>query len=108
MVALPTLAFAILVDSFYFGFFPTITAWNFFKVNVLENRSAEFGISSPLQFVKQYLPEAAGYYLLYLVVLGAIYNLYECANKRKLPYFTIFTGFYLLVISNIPHKEERF
>lgn len=45
-VAIPTLFIAIMIDSLYFGWFPTITAWNFFKVNVLENRSAEFGVSS--------------------------------------------------------------
>lgn len=106
-VFLPTLTVCILLDSIYFGHF-TITAWNFFKVNVIDNRSAEFGVSSPMQFIYYYLPEALGNYTCWLIVLGIIYNLYECVNKRKIPYILVFSTFYLFVISNIPHKEDRF
>lgn len=96
------------MDSLYYGFFPTITAWNFFKVNVIDNRSAEFGISSPMQFIYVYIPDSLGFYVVPLICLGVVYNLYEHINKRSIPYFSIFTVFYLFIISNIPHKEDRF
>lgn len=106
-VFIPTLLVCILLDSIYFGHL-TITAWNFFKVNVIENRSAEFGVSSPMQFIYYYLPEALGTYMCWLIGFGVVYHLYECVNKKKVPYILIFTAFYLFVISNIPHKEDRF
>ena len=48
LVALPTLALVVALDSLYYGGL-TITAWNFLLINVLENRSSDFGVQ-PLWF----------------------------------------------------------
>lgn len=48
-VALPILILVIGADCIYYGQF-TLTSWNFLKINVLENRSADFGVSSPWEY----------------------------------------------------------
>jgi phosphatidylinositol glycan class B len=106
LFAVPTLLFTILLDSLYYRKL-TSTAWNFFVINVLENRSAEFGVSSPLAFIEEHMPEAL-YLLVPFVILGLIHHIYEELYKRRVPYFVIFVAFYLLIISNVPHKEDRF
>jgi hypothetical protein len=46
--------------------------------------------------------------LIPFIVVGALYNVYESIQKKVVPYIIIFVAFYLTVISNIPHKEDRF
>lgn len=104
--AIPTFLITLLLDSLYYRKL-TSTAWNFFVINVLENRSAEFGVSSSLTFIDEYMPEALQL-LVPFVMLGLIYYIYEELYKRRVPYFVIFVAFYLIIISNVPHKEDRF
>jgi hypothetical protein len=106
LVVIPTLSVLILIDSVYYGEL-TITAWNFVKINVLENRSAEFGISSPCEFVLDHIPKSLNY-LTDIVYIGLIYYMFLCIKKRQFPLIIVFMSFYLVVISNIPHKEDRF
>lgn len=54
-IAIPTIALIILIDSLYYGEL-AITAWNFLKINVIENRSSDFGVEPPLEFLLKYLP----------------------------------------------------
>jgi hypothetical protein len=48
VVTLPTLLLVVALDSIYYGSL-TVTAWNFLLINVLENRSSDFGVQ-PLWF----------------------------------------------------------
>ena len=106
LVAVPTLLLIIGIDSIYYKQF-TCTAYNFLVVNVIENRSAEFGISSCWAFIINYLPKNLEY-LTVFVVIGFGYNIYLSHQKNEMPIAAIFVVFYLTIISIVPHKEERF
>lgn len=106
--ALPTFVLIVVIDSIYYRQL-TVTAYNFFLVNIFENRSADFGIEPFGLFLTDILPMAFGPFLTLLVYLAAVpLELYLSKNKRKVPAVLTFAGFYLLVISLIPHKESRF
>jgi len=54
-VALPAIAFVVALDSIYYGGL-TFTAWNFFVVNVLQNKSADFGVHPLWYYFADALP----------------------------------------------------
>lgn len=104
---MPTFIVIVAIDSIYYKQF-TCTALNFLIINLIDNRSAEFGVSPPLAFFTDYLPKAFGNFMLPFMGLGVAYYILICKNKREMPYTVIFTLFYLLIISRVPHKEARF
>jgi len=79
LVALPTLGLVVMMDSIYYGQF-TVTAFNFFKVNVFKNLSAEFGVHKPLTYFNEFLPEALGWQYLLLVISAYSFGM---ASWRK-------------------------
>jgi len=58
-VAIPTIIGFTLLDSIYYGQL-TFTPYNFLMINVLENRSAEFGVSPAHQFFTVFMPKIFG------------------------------------------------
>jgi hypothetical protein len=74
LIALPSLIIIIGIDSIYYGEL-TCTAWNFLKINVLLNKSAEFGVDPPTKFIFYYLPKAFGYSGC-LTLIGFFYYVY--------------------------------
>lgn len=55
LVALPAIAIVVALDSIYYGGL-TFTAWNFFVVNVLQNKSADFGVHPLWYYFTDALP----------------------------------------------------
>jgi phosphatidylinositol glycan class B len=106
LVALPTLGLSVLIDSVYYGQL-TITAYNFFLVNVFKNLSAEFGTHRTWIFFDQFLPEAFGYTLI-LLFFSVHYAVKASWNRRQIPYVLIFTAINLAILSSLDHKEGRF
>jgi hypothetical protein len=108
LVALPSLALVVLLDSIYYGGL-TFTAWNFFVINVLENLSAAFGVQPWSFYLTETLPEALGTFsILPMFVIGVFYNIYRCWLNRELPSILIFSAANLLIVSRVEHKESRF
>jgi hypothetical protein len=86
-----------------------MTAYNFLVVNVFQNRSADFGTEPFSIFLLEIVPMAFGpIFTVLLYVIALPLDLYVNINKRKMPAVLIFTVFYFLVISLVPHKESRF
>jgi len=54
-VALPSIAFFVALDSIYYGGL-TFTAYNFFVINVLHNKSADFGVHPLWYYFTDALP----------------------------------------------------
>ena len=75
---------------------------------MIENRSAEFGVESSWKFITDYLPDKLGIIGYTLIIMGTIYNLYMCKNKKEMPAVFIFAFVNIIIISKVPHKEARF
>ena len=72
-----------MIDSVYYGQL-TITAHNFFLVNVFKNLSAEFGTHRTWIFFDEFLLEAFGYTLI-LLFFSVPYALKVSWNRRQIP-----------------------
>ena len=105
-VALPTITGIIVIDSIYYKQF-TVTGYNFMHINVVENRSAEFGTGSNLIFITEYLPYTLGF-LKYFIIFAIMYEVHNSSVRKRIPVTLIFVTFYLMVLSLVPHKESRF
>ncbi len=54
-MALPTIALIVALDSIYYGGL-TLTARNFFVINVMQNKSADFGVQPLWYYFTDALP----------------------------------------------------
>lgn len=104
--AAPTLAILIALDSLYYKTL-TFTAYNFLYKNIIENVSAKFGVSPFEEYIITTLPKVMSLNLIFFVI-GTFLNIKETFNLKKFPYFLLFILTYLIIVSFIPHKEERF
>lgn len=107
-VFIPVVGLSILVDSFYYGHFPVITAYNFVQANLTEGLSKYFGTEPfhfyifavmPLIFTVAYPSVLLSFY---------VYAKDSLASKATTPYMLILSSTYLLIFSLIAHKEPRF
>lgn len=94
------------MDSWYYGV-PTLTFWNFFKFNVLTEGSALFGVSPPSEYIMNFIPRQLKI-MYYFTILGFFYYLYKSFKVRRLPHVPIIITLYLVTLSMIKHKEDRF
>ena len=106
-IALPTIALSIFFDCLAYGRF-TVPQINFVNVNVVENISKYFG-TSPWYFYLQEFPE----FIMSLdgmntALLGFSILTIIQVNRGELPSFALFTVASFLVLTGIPHKEQRF
>jgi len=107
-VALPVIAFAILLDTLYYGTDRiAFTFLNFLKVNVFEGIADAYGVDAFHKYLAAYLPEC--FTVMYPVFLYSLYFYYKSAKKQKrTPYMLYAILSYVIVFSVLSHKERRF
>jgi GPI mannosyltransferase 3 len=109
-VFIPVVLLSIGVDSFYYGQFPVVTAYNFVQANLAEGLSKYFGTEPFHFYVLAVMPLI--FTVAYPSVLAAFYvygrDKIQVAKGGEPPYMLHLSAFYLLVFSTIQHKEPRF
>ena len=105
-IAIPTFILLIAIDSYYYECF-TFVPYNFLQQNIVENVSAQFGVSPVYYYFTYSFPHFLN--LLYPISMSAIaYNIYSTLENRQFPYMPMFWLTYISVFSAIGHKEDRF
>ena len=100
-------SFSILLDSWYFGEFPTFTHFNFAKFNVIEGGAGEyFGKSNVFQYFVWIFLYMGG--LSPFVFIGMFIDLKTSIKNLKFSILPSICFGYLLILSLISHKEVRF
>jgi len=92
----------IILDSWFYKEF-TITTYNYFRVNLIEDKASEFGVFPWYFYFKKFLLYTfipIGFFLLSL-----IFTFYVKASKHIITWVTIP---FLVIHFLIPHKEIRF
>ena len=112
-VALPVMAAMTINDTLYYtgSFFNdgkfVFTSYNFFKLNLEQNVSEFFGVEGwskyPIFTLSYFF-----YTLFPAIFFGFAHHTYLKLWKSEVPYLSLYTGFYFLAMSCIPHKEDRF
>ena len=103
MVGLLTMVLiGILLDSWYYGE-RVFTIWNYFKINILENKTADFGVSPWWYYInitfRHMIPPFSVLFLISIVI--------HILLNRKSP--IVWSTFPFLVVHfMIAHKESRF
>lgn len=95
--------FGIAVDSFFYGKF-TVSWWNFFQWNVLQNVSSQFGVEPAYFYFKTVQCELFKTSIPF-ILLGLSTSIWKF--KCFGPFF-IFVLPYFILSSIQPHKEHRF
>ena len=100
--ALVVLLVGLVVDRWFYGNW-VLTPWNYFKVNVLDNKAAEFGLSPWWQYLKWWweLPQYWVSIPFSIALLLGFFN-------RKFRLISIVFFSFLLIHSTVGHKEARF
>jgi phosphatidylinositol glycan class B len=99
--------FSIGLDSWYFGEL-TITSYNFFRVNILEGLSKQFGVDPMDAYIKTKLRNMLN--VAYPVAIYAIvkYTRETLFSKKQFPFISVIIMSHILIISLVAHKEDRF
>ena len=105
-IAIPIMIISILWDSYYYGEF-TLTFYSFLKFNVLSGQSNYFGVNSPFNYLLAY-PITQMTTLYPFFIFGIIQNLIWHVKQRSFPLLNIMFWSYIIVLSLIGHKENRF
>ena len=106
VIGVPTIFLALGLDSLYYGRW-TLTPINFLNFNVIENGSANYGVSPPLWYVYFVIPFWMNI-LLPFTLLGSLIYLKTSLMKCRFPFLIVTVLGLVGVASMIPHKEERF
>jgi phosphatidylinositol glycan class B len=91
-----------LIDSWFYGNW-TLTIWNNLKVNLIDGKSSEFGIS-PWYYYFFYTFRFSFFPFGIIIILSFLYLVYKRINSI----FVWIILSFLIVHSLIPHKELRF
>jgi Alg9-like mannosyltransferase family len=108
LVFLPVVGLCILVDSFYYGQFPVVTAYNFVRANLAEGLSKYFGTEPFYFYIFAVMPLIFTALYPTAMVSFFVYGRDMLRSRAQIPYMLILSGFYILVFSIIAHKEPRF
>jgi len=92
----------ILIDYWYYGEW-TVTAWNYFKVNLLEGKTSEFGLEPWWFYIEEIVVKGVPPYSIFLII--SAFLVWIKYPKHAVTWITIP---YLAVHSIIGHKELRF
>jgi len=92
----------VLLDYFFYQEF-TFTPWNYFKVNIMQDKASKFGVEAWYYYFLQ-LPKKS-FYPIGVFIFVSIYMF--LTQKRNHPISWVLSVFILVHIL-IPHKEERF
>lgn len=95
-------ATGIAIDTWFYGNL-TFTAWNYFRVNILENATAGFGVSPWYQYVADII-QFPGYPFGIIILLSFVILII----RKPLSLFTWITVPFIVFHSLIGHKEIRF
>jgi phosphatidylinositol glycan class B len=106
LVAIPSLMLFIFIDSVYYGQY-TFVVYNFIYKNLIEDISSSFGISPPFAYITNTIPYNINGTLLPCIV-GICLNFKDMLCKHQFPFVLVLSTFYILVLSLVPHKEDRF
>lgn len=91
-----------LIDSWFYGNW-TFTIWNNFKVNLIDGKASEFGIS-PWYYYFFYIFRFSFFLFGMVIILSFLYLVYKRFNSIFV--WIILT--FIIIHSFIPHKELRF
>uniref|UniRef100_A0A0C9R2P7 Mannosyltransferase n=1 Tax=Fopius arisanus TaxID=64838 RepID=A0A0C9R2P7_9HYME len=106
IVALMTLTYSILIDTYCYGHF-VFTQWEFFKANILNNIAGFYGTHSIHWYLTSALPVLLGVYVLYLPI--ATYQILKNYKINSREFILLFTILWTIsVYSLLEHKEFRF
>ncbi|KAK0164726.1 hypothetical protein PV328_003315 [Microctonus aethiopoides] len=105
-ISLCTLAYSILIDSYFYGEF-TFTPWEFFKVNVLNNIANHYGTHNLFWYLTTGLPVVIGLPILYFPI-AALHVIKHCQFLSAQTISLITITWTLGIYSFLPHKEFRF
>jgi len=92
----------ILIDYWYYGEW-TITAWNYFKVNLLEGKTSEFGLEPWWFYIEEIIVKGVPPYS--IIVVTSAFLVWIKYPKHLLTWILIP---YIAIHSFIGHKELRF
>ena len=92
----------ILIDYWYYGEL-TVTAWNYFKVNLLEGKTSEFGVEPWWFYIEEIIIKGVPPYSIVIIVSALL--IWIKYPKHAVSWITIP---YIAVHSLIGHKELRF
>jgi phosphatidylinositol glycan class B len=92
----------ILIDYWYYGEW-TVTAWNYFKVNLLEGKTSEFGLEPWWFYIEEIVVKGVPPYSI-IIVISCVF-VWLKYPKHAISWITIP---YIAVHSLIGHKELRF
>jgi GPI mannosyltransferase 3 len=103
MIAAPLLGLMILMDSLFYGKL-TFTFINFLEFNVLTGGSEAYGVEHDYFYVVQSVSDIAKNLALpfYVGILISIKNIF---SKKWYPEASLIYCFYVVVFSQIRHKE---
>lgn len=102
LICLAVAIFGIIIDSLFYGE-PTISAWNYFYENIINDKASHFGISSGSDYLFDIF--RALYFPLGLIVLVSLL-IYVIRFRTSIVTWVMIP--LLLVHFIIPHKEVRF
>lgn len=91
-----------LVDSWFYGDW-VVTIWNYFKVNLIDGKTSEFGVS-PWYYYIFYIFKFSFFPFGLIIILSFLFLIYKRFNSI---FIWIILPF-LIFHSFIPHKELRF
>jgi phosphatidylinositol glycan class B len=92
----------ILVDYWYYGEW-TVTAWNYFKVNLLEGKTSEFGLEPWWFYIEEIVIKGVPPYSIVIILSSMI--IWIKFPKHMITWISIP---YIFIHSLIGHKELRF